>query len=234
MSDRPLTAEQRAPMVVEKASVALASGAGCGKTTVLTARFLSLIDGPEPMPLDRIVALTFTDKAARELRDRIRQACRDRLASGADPRHWRGVLRDLEAARIGTFHSFCGEVLKRFPVEAGIDPGAAVLDETLAPTLREEALASCARRWLATAHPDFLSLAIEHGLTAVRSWLAALLADRSARELGPWLEETSESLLDRWERFRSGGGLAPLLKRVSRSSGACSGSFARTPAPGPR
>ena len=73
MSDpvRKLTAEQEAPMNVVGASLALAAGAGCGKTTVLTNRFLAYLEAPTRLPMSQVVALTFTDKAARELRDRI-------------------------------------------------------------------------------------------------------------------------------------------------------------------
>src|SRR4051812_47728914 len=105
-----LTPDQRRPLDVSGVSVALAAGAGCGKTTVLTARYLvDLAAGERPMR--SIVALTFTKKAARELRQRIRRRCRDQLASGEDAARWRGVLRGLEAAPIGTFHEFCGQWL---------------------------------------------------------------------------------------------------------------------------
>ena len=97
-----LTAEQARALGVLDASVALSAGAGCGKTTVLTERFLRALEGPAPLPLGRVVALTFTNKAARELRDRIGRECRSRLDSGGDPSYWRSVVRGLSAARIGT------------------------------------------------------------------------------------------------------------------------------------
>src|SRR5690349_17393839 len=96
-----LTEQQARPLGVAGASIALGAGAGCGKTTVLTARFLGDLDGDGSggggRALRSIVALTFTRKAARELRKRIRERCRDRLAAGADTARWRSVLRGLEA-----------------------------------------------------------------------------------------------------------------------------------------
>src|SRR3954451_10611114 len=105
-----LTAEQRRALKVTDCSVALGAGAGCGKTTVLTERFLGAIEGYRGRPLRELAALTFTDKAARELRQRIRERCRERLVGEAqpeEPARWRNVLRGLEAAPIGTFHDFC-------------------------------------------------------------------------------------------------------------------------------
>src|SRR5258706_1451683 len=118
-SDPRLSRQQGSPLAVEGASVALSAGAGCGKTTVLTARFLGDLDGPAARPLSSIVALTFTEKAARELRQRIRQQCREKIAAGENPTRWRAILRGLEAAPIWTFHEYCGQWLRRHAVEAG-------------------------------------------------------------------------------------------------------------------
>src|SRR5437879_459018 len=119
-STPPLTDQQSRPLEVAGASVALSAGAGCGKTMVLTARFLNDLEGDGRRPLRSIVALTFTRKAARELRARIRNRCRDRLGAGGgadvDVAHWRSVLRGLEAAPIGTFHEFCAQWLRRHAV----------------------------------------------------------------------------------------------------------------------
>src|ERR1700685_1265606 len=94
----PLTAQQRRALSVDGASVALSAGAGCGKTMVLTERFLSALDDAGGRPLRALVALTFTEKAARELRQRIRARCRAKLAAAADPSRWWTVLRGLDAA----------------------------------------------------------------------------------------------------------------------------------------
>ncbi len=134
---------------------------------MLTERFVRALGGPT-RPARPVVALTFTNKAARELRDRIRRECRRRVATGTDPGYWRGVVRGLEAARIGTFHSFCGEVLRRHAIEAGIDPGFVVLDEPVAAALRDEALAVALREALAHRDRDLIELAVDFGLGAVR------------------------------------------------------------------
>src|SRR4051812_331176 len=119
-----LTQEQSRPLSITGASVALSAGAGCGKTTVLTTRFLNALDGDGSgggrRPLRALVALTFTEKAARELRHRIRDACHRKLAAATadDVGHWRSVLRGLEAAPVSTFHEFCACLLRRHALEA--------------------------------------------------------------------------------------------------------------------
>jgi len=74
--------------------------------------------------------MTFTEKSARELRTRIRDACRNMLRDGGDGdrSRWRTVLRALEAAPIGTFHQYCTGLLRRHALRAGIDPDFQVFD----------------------------------------------------------------------------------------------------------
>jgi ATP-dependent helicase/nuclease subunit A len=194
-----LTARQAAALAASGVSVGLSAGAGCGKTWVLTERFLAHLDGPSRRPLGRLVALTFTEKAARELRDRVRRACRARLDGGsADAPHWRAILRGLEAAPIGTFHAFCARILRRFAVIAGIDPGFAILEETVAPNLRDEALAACLRDWLAARHPDLTALAVAYGLFPIRQALAELISHSAASEISAWVGRDPEAIVQIW------------------------------------
>ena len=195
------TAEQADALGVSGSSVALSAGAGCGKTFVLAERFVRALEGPDARPLGRVVALTFTNKAARELRDRIRKLCRSRLAEGGDPARWRGILRGLEAARIGTFHAFCGDVLRRHAIEARVDPGFAILDEPIALSIRESALASTLRERLISRDPDLIELAVEYGLGMVRQSLDDLLGHRSTGDLRDWAARQPRELVDGWVRI---------------------------------
>ena len=143
-----LNAAQRAAATARDDRVVTA-GAGAGKTRTLVGRYLALLE--TGAPLRAIAAITFTDKAAREMRTRIRQTIAERLdqppPTGA-PVDWEGVFADLDAARIGTIHGLCAQVLREHLVEAaqrGIMPGFTVLEEGRATQLRvqavEEALA---------------------------------------------------------------------------------------------
>jgi len=117
VTDRGLTDEQRRAVAARGTAVAISAGAGCGKTKVLTERFLAELepDGKGragPPRLSQVLAITFTERAAREMRDRIRQACTQRLMTCADDQvaHWLELVRELDTARISTNHSWCGSL----------------------------------------------------------------------------------------------------------------------------
>jgi len=118
-------------------SFAVDAGAGTGKTTLLIDRLAAVLLQAE-IPLSRVAAITFTDKAAGELVERLRQKLEKALAEG-DPaetlKRRKLVLRalkDLEQAPVSTIHSFCSSILREYPVEAGIDPQFKVLDQVQA------------------------------------------------------------------------------------------------------
>ncbi|MCA9873100.1 MAG: UvrD-helicase domain-containing protein [Anaerolineales bacterium] len=137
----PLSLPQQAAALARGSDVAVTAGAGTGKTRTLVGRYLALLaDG---LPLRRIVAITFTRKAAREMRNRVRKEIAGYLAqpslSVADRQRWQGHFNRLDAARIGTIHNLCSEILHAHPAEVGIDPRFTVLDETQATLLVQEA-----------------------------------------------------------------------------------------------
>lgn len=99
------------------------AAAGTGKTTELIARIVAAIETGHAR-LNRIVAVTFTEKAAGEMKLRLRSAVEDarQRATGDAAVHLERALAELEAARIGTIHSFCADLLHERPVEAAVDP----------------------------------------------------------------------------------------------------------------
>ena len=149
--------QQRAALDRRDTSVALSAGAGCGKTFVLVERFLGELDPArlgdgKPQGLPAVAAITFTDKAAREMRDRLRQGLRGRLdaPNRRDERpHWRDLLRRADTARVGTIHAFCGELLRGNAAAAGLDPRFGVLDDAEEQDLKRDAVADALREALA-------------------------------------------------------------------------------------
>jgi ATP-dependent helicase/nuclease subunit A len=114
------------------------AGAGTGKTAALVDRFLALVlDGRS---VERIVAITFTDKAAAELRDRVRQGLEARLTHDCTDEERDRIataLHDLDRAQVSTIHAFCQALLRSFAVRAGIDP-AFEIDDVVAAERRFE------------------------------------------------------------------------------------------------
>lgn len=107
------------------------AGAGSGKTTSLVDRICTLVLDDD-VPLSHVAAVTFTEKAGAELRDRLRvQFQRETAAQIQQPRRGRAsqALDDLDGAAIGTLHSFAQRILAEHPIEAGIPPLIEVLDE---------------------------------------------------------------------------------------------------------
>jgi ATP-dependent helicase/nuclease subunit A len=177
----PLTDQQRAAIFTHNVSVALSAGAGCGKTFVLTQRFLSQLEpGPWPARLSELVAITFTDRAAREMRDRIRSACRKRLQTCPPEQgpHWLEILYGLDAARITTIHSFCAGLLRSHAAEAGLDPRFTLFDVAQTAVFLERSAEATLHRLLERQDDDAHSLVLHYGLERSRNILAELIGQR--------------------------------------------------------
>jgi ATP-dependent helicase/nuclease subunit A len=117
-------------------NVLVRAGAGSGKTEVLARRFVSLIagdiDGCSPLMPSQLAAITFTEKAAHDMRRRIADVLNERLQT--EPRehlrvHLFAARKALAAARISTIHAFCARMLRENAVEAELDPEFEILDE---------------------------------------------------------------------------------------------------------
>ena len=121
--------------------VAVTAGAGSGKTLTLVARYVGLLaEGISPR---RIAAVTFSIKAAREMRAKVRSKLMalSQMAEDEEERQkWVNLIARMDAARIGTIHGLCAEILRAHPAEAGIDPRFDVLDEGLAAVLRSQSV----------------------------------------------------------------------------------------------
>lgn len=103
-------------------SVAVTAGAGTGKTHMLTERYLHFLREPQGFSPLQIVAVTFTDKAAMELRSRIRQAVTEEMGERLE------ILAELEAAQISTFHALATRICKEHPDSAHVPPDFSVQD----------------------------------------------------------------------------------------------------------
>jgi len=125
--------------VATKGSLCVTAGAGTGKTFVLVNRYLGMI-APAGGTGDAggvagILALTYTEKAAAEMKARIRSAVAEQEGAG-----WDQVAEDLLFAHISTIHSFCSGILREFALEAGVEPGFVPLEEYELERILEQAV----------------------------------------------------------------------------------------------
>jgi ATP-dependent helicase/nuclease subunit A len=125
VSERQPTPEQRAAIEAKSAEVLVEAGAGTGKTGVIVDRYCRLVCEQGISP-DAILAFTFTDKAAAELRQRIRAEIERRAGGGSE--RARKLLPGLGSSWVTTIHGFCNRLLSAHPVAVGIDPRFRVLD----------------------------------------------------------------------------------------------------------
>ena len=125
-----LTSEQARAVARRDFSLMVRAGAGTGKTTVLVERFVQAV-AEDAAPVEGILAITFTEKAAAEMKTRVRRRFLE-LGRRAD-------ARAAEGAWISTIHGFCSRVLRAHALSAGIDPDFRVLDELEAERIATDA-----------------------------------------------------------------------------------------------
>lgn len=213
---RTLTSEQTLAIETVDVSVGLAASAGCGKTLVLAHRYLNQVE-IEGTALNDILVVTFTEKAARELRQRIRSRVREfATAPSAGALDWRKIMRDLESAQIDTFHAFCSGLLRRHAIEVGVDPEFSVLDEILAPSVLSASLDRGIRSWLESRNEDLIALAIDFGLGETRRLLTQIIDWRAKDDLAAISALSKEQVIDRWRSQWQQRALPDLTKAFQR------------------
>jgi len=115
------------------------AAAGTGKTTLLVERILNLMRAAKARP-EEIVAITFTERAAAELKARLQDRIGEEAAaaSGEEAERLGEALYGLERMQVTTIHAFCTAILKERPVEAGVDPNFGVADELMASLISQD------------------------------------------------------------------------------------------------
>jgi ATP-dependent helicase/nuclease subunit A len=166
--------QQRA--VEARGVVFVSAGAGTGKTRVLVERFVSAVCD-EGVDVESILVITYTEKAAGELRSRIRARLVERGRYD--------LSRALDGAWVSTIHGFCHRLLRSHPFGAGVDPRFRVLDESQGRVLRGEAFEEALTAFCANDDDDRLRLLAVYGADGLRRMLTGVFETlRSAgREL---------------------------------------------------
>jgi ATP-dependent helicase/nuclease subunit A len=158
MSVRTTNPEQQA--AIEATGVVFVSaGAGTGKTRVIVERFVRAVC-ERGLSVDSVLVITYTERAAGELRARIRA----RLAEVGRP----DLARELDGAWVSTIHGFCHRLLKAHPFAAGVDPSFRVLDESQGRVLRSEAFQRALAEYCREGDPARLHLLATYGAAGLR------------------------------------------------------------------
>ena len=164
------------------------AGAGSGKTTQLVERVVQMVATGVLADIDQLAAITFTEAAAAELRDRIRDELESRAeaAHEGSPEHTRlhHAVERIDEAAIATLHGFAFRLLADYPVEAGLPPGFEVADEIAALVAQRE-------QWAAFIDDLFADESVE---AVLKRALALGLTTRQ-------LEEIDRAFADNWDRL---------------------------------
>ena len=190
-------------MPLAKNTVVRAS-AGTGKTYKLVSTWVELVEsGADPL---RIVAVTFTEKAAADMRSRIREAIVERMKTLTPSEHgkWTRVLTLLPAAPINTIHGFCGKLLRENGLYTEIDPSFSILDEQRGFDLAREAAVDTIRNEIRDGNGKVAELFADFGLEGlidilIRTayWMNSLGKDTT------WLREKAAMQVEAAEEVRA-------------------------------
>ncbi len=192
---RQLKPEQAVAAHTLDRHVSVTAGPGSGKTTVLVERYLHILRENKTLNIDQIVAITFTNRAANEMRERLRKDL-DRILSACDPDErqcWMRYKRTLDGAVISTIHGFCARLLREFPVEARIDPQFLLLDQHDSAILLEASVEEALTEFISRERELISQLAVGFG----RGKLAEALVQiyRTIRGQGLKLDEVERRTL---------------------------------------
>lgn len=143
------TREQEQAITKKGSNLLVSAAAGSGKTAVLVERIIRLIlDENDPVDVDNLLVLTFTNAAALEMRERIRKALENKLKEEFSPRiNWQLAL--ISQAKIMTIHAFCLDIIRQYFYLLDLDPGFRVADETEVDLLSLEVLDDLLERFYA-------------------------------------------------------------------------------------
>jgi ATP-dependent exoDNAse (exonuclease V) beta subunit len=190
MSERQPTPEQRAAIEATGVEVLVEAGAGTGKTGVIVDRYCRLACEQGVSP-DAILAFTFTDKAAAELRQRIRAEIERRAEAGSE--RARRLLPGLGGSWVTTIHGFCNRLLSAHPVAIGLDPRFRVLDAPEAERAAVEAFDEALEAFLTTGDRGHENTVAAFDIAGLRGIVLGTHAElRSRGEEVPRLPEQPE------------------------------------------
>lgn len=141
------TKEQEKAIYTEGSDILVAAAAGSGKTAVLVERIIQKLLQTNPVNIDSLLVVTFTNAAAQEMRNRVGEALENALAGDPASNHLKKQLALLPSASISTLHSFCLDVIKQYAYLLDIDPGFRIADDMEADLMKQDVLDDLFEAW---------------------------------------------------------------------------------------
>lgn len=191
----PLNEQQTKAVTLFETDLVVTAGAGTGKTSVLTSKYLRLLE-ERRAGVNEILAITFTNKAAAEMQGRIRLSIQEHLKGAGnteEAEYWQNQLLKLESAKISTFHSFCLGLIREHPLEAGVPPISGILIEGEEVVYLNQAITTVLTREFkqeSVYRPILTQMLQDYGWERLQSDLAVIY--RSIRESGNSFEAVSK------------------------------------------
>lgn len=157
MSNVKWTANQQKVIDLRNRNILVSAAAGSGKTAVLVERILHLVsEGKNPIDIDHLLVVTFTNAAAAEMRERIGKAIEEKIQEYPDNMHLQKQMTLLHNAQITTIHSFCLNLIRNHFNVIDLDPGFRMGDEAELKLLKSDVLEDVLEEKYAQGNEEFL------------------------------------------------------------------------------
>lgn len=199
--------ERQAEALDSARHVVLRAGAGSGKTSVLTERYIALLEN-RLASVREIIAITFTEKAAGQMKEKIREKIQKKIDAAektSDAENilfWESIYDDFSEARISTIHAFCASILRDDPVAAGVDPAFEILDENLSSLKLQESISAVLDIEAESASDEISRLPEDWSRVKVEEALRKLFG--AGPGIIEWAEFYStadaEKIMERWKK----------------------------------
>lgn len=192
------TEEQQKVIALRNRNILVSAAAGSGKTAVLVERIIRILtDSENPVDVDRLLIVTFTDAAAAEMKERIREAIEKKLEKSPEDVHLQRQAALIHSAQVTTIHSFCLSVIREHFHVIDIDPGFRIAEEGELKLLKQDVLEDLLEECYGEGDPQFLELVEKLGSGRNDRRLEGLILQlyeysRSYPQPEKWLEQCAQ------------------------------------------
>lgn len=195
------TKEQKKVINLRNRSLLVSAAAGSGKTAVLVQRIISMVtDKAEPLDIDRLLVVTFTNAAAAEMRERVGVAIENALEQEPYNQHLQRQLTLVHNAQITTIDSFCIRILRDHFHKIDLEPGFRIADEGELKLLREDVCEAVLEEFYQKADPEFFRFADSYsGAKNDLQIKEMILKLYNYAESYPWPKEWLETCVQQYE-----------------------------------